>query len=106
MATAPPFLAPTSLPLPSSERLGALYAFTRAQRDSNPDGYASNVRWWGLALGGGLAAGTVGASRGEGGKGRDTLVLRVDDALMSALARDGVRPRGIAGVVVSEDRPW
>jgi len=62
------------------------------QREANPAGYASNVRWWEGALAAHLSAG------GEG----DTLVLKVSDTLLGRLASaGGVRPKGIAGVIVS-----
>lgn len=85
----PPFLADTGL-APSPERLAALYSFTRAQRDANPDGYGANVKWWGDAIAGSLAAGYLG----------DTLVLH-PAALPDKFANGSQRPRGLGGVIVS-----
>lgn len=115
------FLRDSPVPDPSPERLAALYAFTRAQATSNPDGYASNVAWWGQVLAAGLQEGTLGDADGSGSaassragsafkpdlasassKGpRDTLVLTVDDGLLSRVTQDGRRPKGLGGVVVS-----
>ncbi|EJT50288.1 hypothetical protein A1Q1_00446 [Trichosporon asahii var. asahii CBS 2479] len=115
------FLRDSPVPDPSPERLAALYAFTRAQATSNPDGYASNVAWWGQVLAAGLQEGTLGDADGSGSaassragsafkpdlasassKGpRDTLVLTVDDGLLSRVTQDGRRPKGLGGVVES-----
>ncbi|BEI83519.1 hypothetical protein CcaverHIS002_0401230 [Cutaneotrichosporon cavernicola] len=83
----PPFLADTGLS-PSRERLGALYSFTRAQRDTNPDGYAANVKWWGDAISASLKAGYLG----------DTLVLHPSQ-LPDKFANGTQRPRGLVGVL-------
>jgi charged multivesicular body protein 7 len=88
-------MAATELPVPSADRLSALWSFTRAQQHTNPTGYENNVQWWGGALGAVLRAGKASA---EG----DTLVLRLGDDLLARLDNGrGARPRGIAGVVVS-----
>lgn len=101
MSPVPPFLAttPPPVPVPSSERIAALYAFTRAQRDSNPTGYASNVKWWSDAIAATLRNGWAGALSDSG---RDVLLLKVDNALLERYENAlGGRPRGIGGVVVS-----
>lgn len=93
MPEPPRFLKDTTYSIPSEARLKALWAFSRTQKSSNPDGYASNVRWWSGAIGAALPTGSLG----------DTLVIKLDGSLLDALERDGVRPKGIAGVIVSND---
>ncbi|BEJ14371.1 hypothetical protein CspHIS471_0401380 [Cutaneotrichosporon sp. HIS471] len=83
----PPFLTDTGLS-PSRERLGALYSFTRAQRDTNADGYAANVKWWGDAISASLKTGYLG----------DTLVLHPSQ-LPDKFANGTQRPRGLGGVL-------
>lgn len=100
----PAFLntTPPPVPLPSPDRLSALYAFTRAQREANPDGYAANVKWWGDVIAATLRSGYLGASgEGEEGTGGDVLVLNVAEGLLDRLANGGQRPRGLGGVIVS-----
>lgn len=121
------FVPKSPVPDPSPERLAALYAFTRAQATSNPDGYANNVNWWGQVLAAGLAQGTLGDVDGGGSAtssrtgsafanpeisavsagtaARDTLVLSVSDELLGRVAQDGRRPKGLGGVVVSVTLP-
>ncbi|WOO85126.1 putative protein [Vanrija pseudolonga] len=100
MATPPPpFLAakPPPVPVPSAERLAALYSFTRAQREANPDGYRRNVQWWGDVLQATLKTGYAGALDGAG---RDVLVLTVDGELLERFANaSGATPKGLGGVV-------
>ncbi|KAL1407281.1 hypothetical protein Q8F55_006702 [Vanrija albida] len=100
MATPPPpFLATKAppVPVPSAERLAALYSFTRAQREANPDGYVRNVQWWGDVLSATLKSGYAGATAGAG---RDVLVLSVDGELLERFANaSGSTPKGLGGVV-------
>lgn len=100
----PAFLdtTPPPVPLPSPDRLAALYAFTRAQREANPDGYAANVKWWGDVIGATLRSGYL-SSNAEGADSAsgDVLVLSVGDGLLDKLANGGQRPRGLGGVIVS-----
>lgn len=101
----PPFLQlPPSVvsSVPSKQRIQALYASSSPQRVSNPTGYEANVTWWSGVIEELLRVGWINGTIDEDDVGGDRLVLKVDEGLLSRLeGTDGLRPKGIGGVVVS-----
>ena len=88
----PAFLAHTpAITAPSTARINALYAFTSTQAESNPEGYAANVKWWTDVLAEVLRVGYLG----------DHLVISVGPELLRKLDNESVLPKGLGGVLVS-----
>ncbi|KAK4685224.1 charged multivesicular body protein 7, partial [Tremellales sp. Uapishka_1] len=82
------------IPRPSGLRLASLYSTNSSQRNSNPDGYESNVKWWTHVLERFLVTGASSS--------KDKLVLTVDEALVDALRGEkGERLKGLGGIVES-----